>query len=98
MAHVNDFICDDCGEWCSTVVVDGKLVPLVIYVVAGVPPDYGGSAVDLNANGVKVPAVIRELMAQPVARKEWCVRCFARAFGLESVEAIAPPVKAGSGL
>jgi len=86
MAHIQDYVCDNCGEWCSTVMVDGKLVPLVIYIVAGVPPDYGGSAVDLNAPGVKVPEVIRELMTKPVPRAEYCVSCFAKAFGLPLVE------------
>lgn len=90
MAHVNDFICDDCGHWCSTVEIDGKLVPIVVYIVAGVPPDYGGTAVDLNAPGVKVPVFIRELMAQLVARREFCVPCFARRFDLELVTVKAP--------
>jgi len=93
MAHVNDFICDYCGEWCSTVVVDGKLVPLVVYVVTGVPPDYGGAPVGLNDPGVKVPTFIRDLMAQPVPRREFCVRCFAKAFNLELVEVVQPPPK-----
>lgn len=87
MARVNDYICDRCGRACSTVVVHGKLIPLVIYIVAGTPPDYPGP-VDLNAPGVKVPELIRDLMAQPVARREWCVDCFAKEFGLELRESL----------
>jgi hypothetical protein len=87
MAHTNDFLCDACGEFCSTIMVDGKLVPLVVYLVAGVPPDYPGPPVNLNGPGVKVPDLIRELMAQPIARREYCVPCFAKAFNLKLVAA-----------
>jgi len=80
----NDFICDVCGESCAKCAV-----PLVAYLVVGTPPSYSGPPVDLNAAGVKVPAIIRELMAQPVARREWCVSCFSRAFNLPLVEASA---------
>jgi hypothetical protein len=91
MAHVNDFLCDDCGRWCSTVTIDGKPVPLVVYVVAGVSPDYAGAPVGLNDPGVKVPAFIRELMARPVPRQEWCVECFAKRFGVPLEAAPEPP-------
>ena len=90
MAHMNDFICDNCGRWCSAIDIEGKMVPLVVYIVAGVPPDYAGPPIDLLAPGVKVPAIIRELMARPVARKEYCVECFAKEMGLELEEAKQP--------
>jgi hypothetical protein len=89
MSHVNDFICDHCGTWCSSAEIDGQSVPLVLYVVAGIPPDYAGPKVDLNAPGLKVPELVRELMRQPVARREYCVRCFAQQFGLPLVA--SPP-------
>lgn len=90
MAHMNDFVCDRCGEFCSTVVIDGKTVPLVVYLVAGKPPDFPGEF-DLNAPGIRVPEFIRSLMALPVPRIEWCVKCFAEEFGLELVEADRRP-------
>jgi hypothetical protein len=77
--QVNDQICDVCGRWCSSVDIDGKPVPLVVYVGAGLPPDYAGPPVDLNGPGVKVPEIVREIMAQPIARREFCVECFAKA-------------------
>jgi len=91
MAHINDFACDDCGQICSQATVDGKSVPLVIYMVVGVPPTYKGPAVGLNDPGVKVPAILRELMAQPTPRREWCAACFAKHFGLPLVEAPQEP-------
>ena len=93
MARTNDFICDACGEFCTTVMIAGKLVPLVVYIVAGVPDDYPGQ-VDLNAPGVRVPEIIRALMRQPVPRKEFCVPCFAKTLGLELVEAKPTPALA----
>lgn len=90
MAHVNDYVCDVCGTWCSNAEVDGKPVPLVVVVNMGVPPDYPG-VLELNASGVRVPPLVRELMAQPIARREYCVPCFARTFGLPLVAAPAPP-------
>lgn len=92
MARQDDFICDDCGQFCTTVEVDGKLVPLVLYVVAGVPGDYPGQ-LDLNAPGIKVPAFVRELMRQQVPRREMCVNCFAVRFSLVLEEAPRPPAK-----
>jgi len=90
MAHINDFACDDCGTTCSQATVDGKSVPLVVYVVVGVPPAYQGPPVGLNDPGVKVPELIRELMRQPTPRREWGVECFAKEFGLTLVEAPSP--------
>jgi len=94
MSHVNDFVCDECGTWCSVAEVDGSPVPLVLYIVAGVPPEYAGPAVDLNAPGIKVPIFVRDLMRQPIPRREYCVGCFAKAFGLALVEAEQAPEKA----
>jgi hypothetical protein len=85
--HVNDYVCEVCGAWCAA-----SDPPLVVYLVAGTPPGYVGPPVDLNARGVQVPTLVRELMAQPVARREWCVPCFAKAFGLALVEAQPGPL------
>lgn len=89
--QVNDYICDTCGESCGEgCEINGKKIPLVAYLVVGVPPSYKGEPVDLNAPGSYVPQIVRELMAQPIARREWCVKCFAKAFGLELLEAPQP--------
>lgn len=81
-----------CDGGCGCQNIAGESTPLVVYIVVGQVPN-SGAPVDLNAPGVKVPAIVRELMAQPVPRREYCVRCFAKAFGLELVAAtpIAEP-------
>jgi hypothetical protein len=87
MPQHSRFYCDRCGQsvWHSHVQgLDGEPVrcPIVVYVVAGQPADTG-DPVDLNT--VKVPQYLRDLMAQPVARRDLCVNCFAEEFGLEMV-------------
>ena len=92
MAHVYDFLCDTCGESCGAgCMIDGVTIPLVAYMVVGVPSSYKGPPFDLNAPGVKVPQLVRDIMAPPVARREWCIKCFAAALGLPVVEAVAVP-------
>lgn len=81
--QVNDFICDQCGASCAECTIDGVAVPLVAYMVIGTPPSYAGPQFDLNAAGVKVPAIVREIMARPIARREWCIKCLAQDLGLE---------------
>lgn len=85
--QTTDYLCDKCGASCAACTIDGVAVPLVAYMVIGTPPSYDGPPFNLNTKGVKLPAIVREIMAQPIARREWCVKCFAASFGLELVEA-----------
>jgi hypothetical protein len=81
--HIHDFVCDDCHQ-----PVSQQPIPMVVYIVAGIPPGLGNP--DLNMPDVQVPTFIRELMAQPVARRDWCVACFAKAFNLPLTAPPAP--------
>jgi hypothetical protein len=72
-------------------IIDGVRVPLVIYMVAGQPDDTGPN-LGLNDEGVKVPSFLRALMSLPIARVEWCVRCFAEVFALPLLLAADDPM------
>lgn len=99
MQHT-DFLCDTCGESCGEgCTINGKKLPLVAYMVVGIPPgaklldQNSPGTLDLNAPGIFVPQIVRELMAQPVARREWCMKCLAKAFKLPLVDAKGKQLK-----
>lgn len=68
MAQRQTFHCDCCGE-CVNDCADS---PIVVYIVAG--HVNGGGEVD----PATLPPLVAELLAQPTARREYCVACFAR--------------------
>ena len=86
MANVHDYDCDLCGER-----IGESATPILVYVVTGQVPNTG-EPVDMNQ--VPAPALVRELMAQPIARREFCLACFAKTIG-QPLEAVAPAPDAG---
>lgn len=72
MAQYQTFQCDQCG--CT---IDLDDCPVVSYEVTGIPPGASAKAVDgvLDVTDFPLPARVRALLAQPVARVERCVCC-----------------------
>lgn len=79
MANVQDYDCDICGER-----IGASPRPILVYIVAG---QLRGDPLDLNT--VPTPPLLREIMAQPIARREFCIECFAKAIG-QPLEVVTP--------
>ena len=86
MANVQDFACDICGQRVSE-----ASPPILVYIVTGQMPNTG-PPVDLMTT--PAPALVRELMAQPIARREYCLPCFGQAIG-QPLDLPAPPPAPG---
>lgn len=86
MAQGQRYHCDRCGESVYNCLIEGVRVPIVVYMVAGVIPDYP-TPFDDSAPDVKMPQMVREMMDLPESRVEWCVACLAEVFGLRLVTA-----------
>lgn len=94
MPQLQRFFCSNCLRPIDEVTIEGKPVPLVVYLVVGQPPDTG-PPVDLDeGSGVKVPSWVREIMQPhvPTARVELCIPCVAEVFGTKLVTADADPM------
>lgn len=94
MPQLQRFYCSSHKGPIDEVKIGGKLVPIVIYMVAGQVPD-SGAPVDIGlGSGVKLPSAVRELMQPhvPVARLEFCVPCFAEHLGLKLFTAEDDPM------
>lgn len=93
MPQLSRHYCTRCKKSIYNVEIEGQRVPLVVYFVVGQPADTG-DPLDVNANGVKVPSFIRELMATPAGtqRVELCVPCVAEVFGVALVTAEEDPM------
>lgn len=93
MAQSASFRCDHCEERIedpsTTSAYEGDC-PIIIYMVAGLAP---GHPMVLAGKGVAevsefaMPQVVRDLLAQPVARMDFCPECFGEKFGLPMVNA-----------
>jgi len=97
MQHAS-FKCDHCQERIEdpgTSAYPGDC-PVVVYMVAGVAPGHpmvleGKGAADVT--DFAMPQIVRDLLAQPVARMDFCPECFADKLGLQMVDAAGEKVK-----
>lgn len=72
------FICEHCHER-----IEDCNSPVIVYIVAGIAPLHPAA----QANGVDLtlmplPAVVREVLAHPHNRMDFCAGCFAEKLGL----------------
>lgn len=75
--QATSFICDDCN--CR---IEDHDSPVVIYLTAGVVPMHPSvreGSVDVTDH--PMPKILRDLLAKPVAREEYCAACFAKKIG-----------------
>jgi hypothetical protein len=86
--QISRMYCSRCETSIYNVLVDGLRVPLVLYFVVGQPEDTG-PALDVNGDGVRLPAFVREIMHDHVRikRAELCMNCVAEIFGTPLVTA-----------
>lgn len=79
-------LCDVCGDDCTTRTVahpvtgERVAIPLVIRTTAGVPP---GFEYDVDIRTLPLPALLRDIVANPSAHDELCVTCWLARFGAE---------------
>jgi hypothetical protein len=93
MPQLSRHYCTLCKKSIYNVEIDGQRIPLVAYFVVGQPADTG-DPLDVNADGVKLPSFVRELMQTPggTQRVELCIACLADVFGLALVTAADDPM------
>lgn len=93
MPQMSRYHCSRCKESIFNCLIDDKRIPLVFYMVVGQIPD-AVEDLDVNAEGVKVPSFIREMMATPggTQRIDLCIKCLAEVFGLDLVAAADDPM------
>lgn len=96
MPDLTRIACTRCKQSVYNCFVDGPdgvplRVPLVIRMNIGQPEDTG-PRVDVLAENVRVPSVVRELTLSPLGRIEFCVKCFGEVFGLPMVTADEDPM------
>ena len=90
MQHTS-FKCDHCQERIEdpgTSAYEGDC-PILIYMVAGLAPGHpmvleGKGAADVT--NFAMPQIVRDLLAQPVARMDFCPECLAERLGLPMVD------------
>lgn len=88
--------CSDCGER-----IEDTNCPVVVYIVAGLAPIHPmtkAGAGQADVTDYPLPQIVRDLLAQPVARQEYCAGCFAKKMGHPLVDAngkvVAKPANA----
>ena len=91
------FTCDCCKKR-----IEDEDCPVVVYVVAGLVPMHpktqkGAQAVDVT--DYPMSQYVRDLLAKPIAREEFCAACFAEKMGHplvtpEPAPAAPPPAPA----
>jgi predicted RNA-binding Zn-ribbon protein involved in translation (DUF1610 family) len=87
MAQATSFTCEDCGER-----IEDKECPIVVYLVAGLAPLHpmtkaGADGKVADVTNFAMPQIVRDLLARPVARMDFCPECFAEKLGLPMVDA-----------
>lgn len=98
--QATSFTCSCCNERIedpsSTTRYEGDN-PVIVYMVAGVAPmhpqmpkEKGGV---FDVTDFPMPQIVRDLLAQPVARMEFCPECFAEKLGLPMVDKSGKTVK-----
>lgn len=87
--QATSFTCSHCAER-----IEDSDCPVVVYVVAGLAPMHpeaqNGTA---DVTDHPLPAIVRELLSQPVSRMDFCGKCFGEKLNLPLV---APPVAEAS--
>lgn len=86
------FPCQDCGTR-----VEDTDSPIVVYIVAGLAPMHPVTKAGkghAEVTDYPMPALVRELLAQPVARMEFCVDCFAKKLDLPMIVPEKKPIEA----
>lgn len=89
MPQAVSYSCSNCDERIEdpgTSVYPGDC-PVVVYLVAGIAPMHplakDGTA---DVTDFAMPQIVRDLLAQPVARMDFCPECFAEKLGLPMVD------------
>lgn len=89
MPQNTSFSCSCCDER-----IEDCDCPVVVYMVAGLAPMHprtqGG---DVDVTDIPMPAIVRELLAQPVSRMDFCPKCLAEKLGLPLVDKDGKTVK-----
>jgi hypothetical protein len=87
--HVS-FTCSDCSER-----IEDQKSPVVVYIVAGLAPMHpetqaGKGHADVTDH--PMPQIVRDLLAQPVARLDFCPGCLGKRLNLPLVDATGKAV------
>ena len=87
--QATSFTCSHCLER-----IEDSDCPVVVYVVAGVAPMHPAVQKGLtDVTGYPLPAIVREILSQPVNRMDFCAKCFGEKLGVPLVLAPAPVVE-----
>ena len=79
------FSCEDCGGR-----IENKDCPVVVYLVAGLAPLHPATQAGnghADVTDYPLPQIVRDLLAQPVARMDFCPDCLAKRLNLPLVDA-----------
>jgi hypothetical protein len=86
--QATSFTCSDCNER-----IEDKECPVIVYMVAGLAPMHpltvaGKQQADVT--DFPMPQIVRDLLAQPVARMDFCPDCLGKRLNLPLVAAPKP--------